>query len=106
MGGFVASKSIGMKPIRSENMTTKLKNNSIRTKRHPTSVPLALCLESKANIDLDPGKLYRVLPDRKARQDGYVRVIDESGEDYLYPAAYFRIFRVAAPIANRLVPKA
>jgi hypothetical protein len=30
-----------------------------------------------------------VIPDGKAEKDGYVRVVDESGEDYLYPAAYF-----------------
>jgi hypothetical protein len=33
--------------------------------------------------------VYRVLPDEAAAEDGYVRVIDESGEDYLYPADYF-----------------
>jgi hypothetical protein len=34
-------------------------------------------------------KIYQVLPDTDAAQYGYLRVIDESGEDYLYPAAYF-----------------
>jgi hypothetical protein len=34
-------------------------------------------------------KLYEVLPDCKASQDGYLRVIDESGEDYLFPESYF-----------------
>jgi len=30
-----------------------------------------------------------MLPDARAAKDGYVRVVDESGEDYLYPANYF-----------------
>ena len=34
-------------------------------------------------------KLYEHLPDDAAAQEGYVRVVDESGEDYLYPTTYF-----------------
>ncbi|MBM4456822.1 MAG: hypothetical protein FJ011_03470 [Chloroflexi bacterium] len=34
-------------------------------------------------------RIYRVLPDEDAERDGDLRVIDESGEDYLYPASYF-----------------
>jgi hypothetical protein len=39
--------------------------------------------------DLEKRKVYCVIADEKAEKDGYVRVIDESGEDYLYPATYF-----------------
>jgi len=42
---------------------------------------------------LDLHKLYRVLPDARAAADGFVRIVDESGEDYLYPEEYF------APVA-------
>lgn len=48
-----------------------------------------LCVRNDAAEDLDLRKVYEVLPDRKASQDGYLRVIDESGEDYLYPESYF-----------------
>lgn len=52
----------------------------------------AICVD---NTDypaaLELRKIYRVLPDAGAAQDGDVRVIDESGEDYLYPADYFVI---------------
>ncbi|MEW5830938.1 MAG: hypothetical protein AB1846_18760 [Chloroflexota bacterium] len=34
-------------------------------------------------------KIYRVLPDEGAEADGDLRVVDESGEDYLFPADYF-----------------
>jgi hypothetical protein len=48
-----------------------------------------LCIENRGAEDLDVRKVYRVLSDKAAAATGYVRVIDESGEDYLYPAAYF-----------------
>jgi hypothetical protein len=48
-----------------------------------------LCIENRGAEDLDVRKVYRVLPDKAATAAGHVRVIDESGEDYLYPAGYF-----------------
>lgn len=47
-----------------------------------------ICIQSD-NEDLQTGKVYRVLPDESAAREGYIRVIDESEEDYLYPATYF-----------------
>ena len=49
----------------------------------------ALCIENKECADLEKRKIYTVLPDSKATKEGYLRIIDESGEDYLYPASYF-----------------
>ena len=49
----------------------------------------AICVENRAAEDLEVRKVYRVLPDDDAAASGYVRVIDESGEDYLYPSQYF-----------------
>jgi hypothetical protein len=43
--------------------------------------------EYPASLELH--KIYRILPDADAEQDGDLRVIDESGEDYLYPAEWF-----------------
>ena len=48
-----------------------------------------LCIENKDCDDLEKGKVYALLPDAKAKRDGYIRVIDESGEDYLYPESHF-----------------
>jgi hypothetical protein len=39
--------------------------------------------------DLEKRKVYRVISDEKTEKDGYIRVVDESGENYLYPATYF-----------------
>jgi len=49
----------------------------------------AICLKNKGSEDLIVRKVYQVLPDEKAEKQGLLRVIDESGEDYLYPANYF-----------------
>jgi len=38
---------------------------------------------------LELHKIYRVLPDDEAAKEGDIRIIDESGEDYLYPAEWF-----------------
>lgn len=48
-----------------------------------------LCIRNDSNEDLEVGKVYQVFADDAAARDGYVRVVDESGEDYLYPASYF-----------------
>jgi hypothetical protein len=50
---------------------------------------VALCIENKDCEDLEKRKIYQMLPDEEAEKEGYIRVIDESGEDYLYPRSYF-----------------
>jgi len=58
----------------------------------------ALCIDNKSyEASLIPGKFYEVIPDEQARQDDFVRVIDESGEDYLYHESHF-IFIVLLPL--------
>jgi hypothetical protein len=49
-----------------------------------------LCVRNDAYpASLEKRKVYRSLPDPAAAKKNFVRVIDESGEDYLYPADYF-----------------
>jgi hypothetical protein len=50
---------------------------------------VAVCVENKDCEDLEKRKIYQVLPDDDAEKEGYFRVVDESGEDYLYPQSYF-----------------
>ena len=49
----------------------------------------ALCIENRYCEDLEQRKIYQFIPDNKAEKEGYLRIIDESGEDYLYPQSYF-----------------
>src|SRR5689334_806932 len=46
----------------------------------------AICVANEGCDDLQVWKLYRVLPDAAATAEGYLRVVDDSGEDYLYAA--------------------
>ena len=43
---------------------------------------------------MEKRKIYQALPDEEAEKEGYVRVIDESGEDYLYPQPYFIVVQL------------
>jgi len=54
----------------------------------------ALCIENKDCEDLEKRKIYQVLPDEEAEKEGYIRVMDESGEDYLYPKSYFIVVQL------------
>ena len=54
----------------------------------------ALCIENKDCEDLEKRKIYLMLPDEGAEKEGYIRVIDESGEDYLYPQSYFIVVQL------------
>jgi hypothetical protein len=59
------------------------------TKQTDILLQFVVCIRNDGCDDLEPRKIYQVLPDEIAAEDGYIRVIDESGEDYLYPADYF-----------------
>ena len=52
-------------------------------------VEFAICVANEGYDDIEVRKVYQVLRDVKAAGVGCVRVIDESGEDYLYPADLF-----------------
>lgn len=50
----------------------------------------AVCIDNEGYpASLDLRKIYRVLPDKKAAKHSLMRVVDESGEDYLYPERFF-----------------
>jgi len=49
----------------------------------------AICVRNEGAEDLKIRKVYQILPDARAAKDKHVGVIDESGEDYLYPADFF-----------------
>ena len=60
-----------------------------RIMKTPTK-PFALCIDNTDyRASLIPGKVYRILPDPVAAKDDLVRIVDESGEDYLYHKDHF-----------------
>ena len=62
----------------------------------------ALCIENKECEDLEKRKIYLVLPDDEAAREGYLRIVDESGEDYLYPESYFILVELPQEAQNAL----
>lgn len=49
-----------------------------------------VCVDNTGHrASLELHKIYRVVPDREAEEDGDIRVLDESGEDYVYEASRF-----------------
>jgi len=63
-------------------------------------VDLVVCVDNSGyEAALERRKLYALLPDVEAATKGLLRVIDESGEDYLYPAGMF--YKVELPVAVR-----
>lgn len=56
----------------------------------PRAKPFALCIDNTDyQASLIAGKVYRILPDPNAAKDDLVRIVDESGEDYLYHKSHF-----------------
>ncbi len=62
-------------------------------------IRFAMCLKTGTAEDLHLHTVYRVLPDEKAAEADYLRIVDESGEDYLYPAEYFILLDLP-PVAS------
>jgi hypothetical protein len=59
------------------------------TKRAKTPVQFVLCVDSDDPELLTPRMVYQVLPDEEGGKSGYVRIVDNEGEDYLYPSRFF-----------------
>ena len=73
-------------------------------KQAKREVYFAVCINNKKyEASLELGKLYRVISDEEAESHGYVRVVDESGEDYGYAADRFYRLEVPRPLERALL---
>jgi hypothetical protein len=64
----------------------------------------AVCLDNRGYAaSLEVGKLYRVISDEEAAAHGYIRVVDESGEDYAFTANRFHLVRLPQTVAQALL---
>ena len=66
-----------------------------------------LCIDNdgyKASLEIR--KLYQTISDKEAERHNQVRIIDESGEDYLYPSRFFAPVRLSIQTKNRILKKA
>jgi len=66
-----------------------------------TQPRFAVCIDNTAYPDdLKVRTIYQVLPDESAARSEFVRVVDETGEDYLYPAECFVILGIPESVSN------
>jgi len=66
-----------------------------------------LCIDNEGyETSLEIRKLYETIPDKEAERHNQVRIIDESGEDYLYPSRFFAPVRLSIQTKNRILEKA
>jgi hypothetical protein len=69
-----------------------------------TQPRFAICIQNAGHPDdLHLRTVYQVLPDESAARSNYIRVIDETGEDYLYPAEYFVFVEVPSEAAKSIM---
>ncbi len=72
--------------------------------RRPTQ--FGVCIDNTGYpASLEVGKLYPTIPDEDAAKHGYIRVIDESGEDYGYSAKRFFVLDVPEALSKALSPR-
>lgn len=73
-------------------------------KKEHQSLQFGLCLNNDGYLaSLEVGKVYRVIPDDDATTHGYIRVIDESGEDYAYAANRFHLIQLPIAVEKALL---
>ena len=73
-------------------------------KQHESSKEFVVCINNEdypASLELH--KIYRVVPDKDAAGVNDIRVIDESGEDYIYPASYFVTIKLPEAVEKFLL---
>ena len=70
-------------------------------------LPFAVCISNEGYpVSLEIGKLYQIIPDEVAESHGYLRVIDESGEDYGYSKDRFFPIQIPAALQEALLKAA
>ena len=69
-------------------------------------IEFALCIEDTDCDDLEKGKVYRIIPDNITAQEDYLRLVDESTEDYLYPESYFVLLDLPKKAQDALLVRA
>ena len=80
-----------------------IKSNGSSADPKAAALRFVLCVENKGYAaSLEPRKVYRLIADVQASRHGQLRVVDESGEDYLYPKTFFAGIKVSPDLAKAL----
>jgi hypothetical protein len=76
-------------------------------KSQKTGSKLAICVDNSGyEMSLERRKVYPVLPDESAAKSNFVRVVDETGEDYLFPADRFVLINVTREVEEAVLAEA
>ena len=95
-----------MKRTASAKKSSNARSTSTRRRKSPPA-RFAVCVRNDGyEASLERNKIYTVLPDDEAERDGDLRVIDESGEDYLFSADRFVAIEVPATVRASLLKSA
>lgn len=63
-----------------------------------------ICMDNEGyEVSLERWKIYRVIPDEKADSHRQIRVVDESGDDYVYPEEYFISVKLPKSVEEALI---
>ena len=73
-------------------------------KHAKTTRQFAVCVQNADYpASLEKHKIYRVIPDDAATAEGDLRIVDESGEDYLYPAEWFVVVKLPRAVEESVI---
>jgi hypothetical protein len=94
-----------MKRMASARKSSSASDTSTRPRRpHRVARRFAVCVRNEGyEASLERNKIYEILPDDEAERDGDVRVVDESGEDYLFAADRFVAIEVPAAVRTSIL---
>ena len=96
-----------MKHTASVKKSSSARDASTRRRKSATRRRFAVCVRNDGyEASLERNKIYTVLADEDAERDGDLRVVDESGEDYLFSADRFVAIEVPAAVRASLVKAA
>src|ERR1700736_2661147 len=105
MAGFSSRNCTGMKHTASAKKSSSARGTAIRSRKAAAPARrFAVCVDNDGyEASLERNKIYVVLPDRDAENDGDLRVVDESREDYLFSADRFVAIDVPAAVKASLL---
>ena len=105
MAGFGSPNCTGMKHMASAKKSSSARGTSTRSRKSAAGGrQFAVCVDNNGyEASLERNKIYVVLQDKDAERDGDIRVVDESGEDYLFSADRFVAIDVPAAIKASLL---
>ncbi len=96
-----------MKRTASAKRSSSARGTSTRRRKPAPARRFVVCVRNDGyEASLERNKIYTALPDREAERDGDLRVIDESGEDYLFSADRFVAIEVPAAVRASVVKAA